>query len=95
MYLTFIDDVSDLLQEAAQDHGSAGLRIAGSNQPAQPNGTGNEGAGPAEVAPLQSKAEEDMEIDGPALATRRRPVDPVLPKKRQSYIKKKISVLKA
>ena len=96
MYVRFVHDVSDMLQEAAQAHGSAGLRITGGDQPAQPDGTQNEEAtGPAADGPLQSEAEEDMETEGPAQATRRRPVDPVLPNKRRSYIKQKMGVFKS
>ena len=90
-----VSNVSDLLQDAAQDDGNAGVRITGSDQPAQPSGSENqEGTGPAENESLNSEGEEDMQTDGPAQATRRRPVDPVLPNKRRSYVKKKMGVLK-
>ena len=95
MYLINLFDVSDRLQDAAQDDGNTGVHFTGSDQSAQPSGSENEeGTGPAEDVPLNSEAEEDMQTDLPAQATRRRPVDPVLPNKRRSYVKKKMGVLK-
>ncbi len=78
-----------------QDDGNAEMRMNGGDQPAQHDGPEDqEGRGPAEDDSLNNEAEDDMETDGLAQATRRRPVDPVLPNRRRSYVKNKMGVLK-
>ena len=82
------------MQDAALDHNNSGMHITEGDQ-AAPIGAEDQATGSEnEAISLNNEAEDDMERDGPARARKRRPVDPVLPNKRRSYVKKKMGVLK-
>ena len=79
-----------MLQDAAQHNSNAGVRDAGTDGAGQPTAPHPRNEGAAEDAEEHasdiSNGEKDMDRDGAAQAPRRRPVDPVLPNKRRSYV---------